>query len=243
MASQEEQRTLLKEKLNHEIHRFVIPSEEVPTGAPYFEKLRVMLSVKNELENIPLCGAQYEMLLDMENPLEAAFQFWNNLDPETCATRRTNFSETTYYFLLQEGTAYRGSLLYDRASAEFDSLLEELKGLPPETIIDRAYEKVLKEDFLAHLEPGSLNHWEIDALLTFEKPLASLYGEWMDNDLSHMDLIRQTCDDLVSYQEKQLRHHAYDTEGEIPEHLQNYYFLYGEEMENDALDYGEDIER
>ena len=140
MASWEEQKALLKEKLDDEIHRFALPPEEVPSGSPYLEKLRVMLSVKDELLNIPLCGAQYEMLLGMENPLDAAFRFWENPAPDTCAAKGANFSETTYYFLLQEGEAYRGGLLYDRASAEFDALLEELKGLPLEQIIDRAYD-------------------------------------------------------------------------------------------------------
>ena len=242
MASWEEQKALLKEKLDDEIHRFALPPEEVPSGSPYFEKLRVMLSVKDELLNIPLCGAQYEMLLGMEDPLDAAFRFWESPAPDTCAARGSNFSETTYYFLLQEGEAYRGGLLYDRANAEFDALLEELKGLPPEQIIDRAYEKVIKEDLLILLEPGGLEQREIDALLTFEHPLAALYGEWMDRDTSYMDLLRQTCDDLISFQEKQLRHHAFDKEGEVPEHLRDYYLLYGEEIENSALDFGEDLE-
>lgn len=122
-------------------------------------------------------------------------------------------------------------------------MLEELKGLPLEQIIDRAYEKVIKEDLLILLEPGGLEQREIDALLTFEHPLAALYGEWMDRDTSYMDLLRQTCDDLISFQEKQLRHHAFGKEGEIPEHLRDYYSFYGEEIENGALDFGEDLER
>ena len=61
--------------------------------------------------------------------------------------------------------------------------MEEIAALPPKEILDHAYEKVIKEEFLGELEQG-LDEWETDTLLTYPQPLAALYTEWMDNDFS-----------------------------------------------------------
>ena len=63
----------LKEKLEMEIHRFARPPEELSSGDPYFEQLQTMLAIRDELENIPLCDIQRNMLLAMENVLESAW--------------------------------------------------------------------------------------------------------------------------------------------------------------------------
>lgn len=60
----------LKEKLEMEIHRFARPPEELSSGDPYFEQLQTMLAIREELENIPLCDIQRDMLLAME-------MYWN----------------------------------------------------------------------------------------------------------------------------------------------------------------------
>ena len=67
----------LKEKLEMEIHRFARPPEELSSGDPYFEQLQTMLAIREELENIPLCDIQRDMLLAMENVLESAWLFRN----------------------------------------------------------------------------------------------------------------------------------------------------------------------
>lgn len=67
----------LKEKLEMEIHRFARPPEELSSGDPYFEQLQTMLAIRDELENIPLCDIQRNMLLAMENVLESAWSFRN----------------------------------------------------------------------------------------------------------------------------------------------------------------------
>lgn len=85
-----------------------------------------------------------------------------------------NISEVVYYFLQDKGAEYRGDLLYERAKAEFDARMEELAALPPKEILDHAYEKIIKEDFLCHLEEG-LDEWETDALLSYPQPLTALY--------------------------------------------------------------------
>lgn len=103
----------LKEKLEMEIHRFARPPEELSSGDPYFEQLQTMLAIREELENIPLCDIQRDMLLAMENVLESAWLFRNTPVPDRCMNPN-NISEVVYYFLQDKGAEYRGDLLYER---------------------------------------------------------------------------------------------------------------------------------
>ena len=124
------------------------------------------------------------MLLAMENVLEQAWAFRNTPVPGRCMNPE-NISEVVYYFLQDKGAEYRAGLLYDRAKAEFDARMEEIAALPPKEILEHAYEKVIKEEFLGELEQG-LDEWETDTLLTCPQPLAALYTEWLDNDFSFL---------------------------------------------------------
>ena len=163
----------MKEKLDEEIRRAARPLEELTPNDPYFTRIQGMLAMKRELENIPLSDTQRDMLLTMENVLEQAWAFRNTPVPDRCMNPE-NISEVVYYFLQDKGAEYRAGLLYDRAKAEFDVRMEDIAALPPKEILDHAYEKVIKEEFLGELEQG-LDEWETDTLLTCPQPLAALY--------------------------------------------------------------------
>ena len=231
----------LKEKLEMEIHRFARPPEELSSGDPYFEQLQTMLAIREELENIPLCDIQRDMLLAMENVLESAWLFRNTPVPDRCMNPN-NISEVVYYFLQDKGAEYRGDLLYERAKAEFDARMEELAALPPKEILDHAYEKIIKEDFLCHLEEG-LDEWETDALLSYPQPLAALYTEWMGVDYSYLDIdrIQSTAKQAAGKRLNELRHHEFDVNGEPPAELRYFYDLHSEILDNPDLEWVGDI--
>ena len=232
----------LKEKLEMEIHRFARPPEGLPSGDPYFEQLQTMLAIRDELENIPLCDIQRNMLLSMENVLESAWSFRNTPVPDRCMNPN-NISEVVYYFLQDKGTEYRGDLLYERAKAEFDARMEELTALPPTEILDHAYEKIIKEDFLCHLEER-LDEWETDALLSYPQPLAALYTEWMGADCSCLDIdrIQSTVKQVAGKRLNELRHHEFDINGEPPAELRYFYDLHSEILDNPDLEWVGDME-
>ena len=232
----------LKEKLEMEIHRFARPPEELSSGDPYFEQLQTMLAIREELENIPLCDIQRDMLLAMENVLESAWSFRNTPVPDRCMNPN-NISEVVYYFLQDKGAEYRGDLLYERAKAEFDARMEELAALPPKEILDHAYEKIIKEDFLSHLEEG-LDEWETDALLSYPQPLAALYTEWMGVDYSYLDIdrIQSTAKQAAGKRLNELRRHEFDVNGEPPAELRYFYDLHSEILDNPDLEWVGDME-
>ena len=100
-------------------------------------------------------------------------------------------------------------LLYEKMSNEQNDFVENLKHLSPEKIIQSAYEKVMRDDILMLFEDDFLDDKQIKALLRLERPLSACYDEWLKNDCSYMDMLRDTVDDfskdLVKEHEKAIK--------------------------------------
>ena len=69
--------------------------------------------------------------------------------------------------------------LYEKLSLEYDSFIEEVKKLPPEKIIDKSYEKVMKEELVSMFYPESDQYdiSDIKVLNKSEYPLEELYQD------------------------------------------------------------------
>ena len=91
--------------------------------------------------------------------------------------------------------------LWEKAAKEQSDYIEHLKTLPPEQIIDRAYEKVMRDDILMTFENDYMSEYlsekQVKELLKLDCPLAACYAEWLDTDVSHMDMLRDTIDDFA----------------------------------------------
>lgn len=216
----------LLEKLEGEVHGFVRPYEEVLPESDYFKELPIILAVQRELETIPHYDAELSMLMEKDNILHSVYKHWQNLDPQKCSFDPDNFCELTYDYLTAANYEYRSAKLYEKASTELSQRLEELQTQTPEKILEAAYEVTLKRDILILFEGDTLDQEQVDVLLTLEHPLDSVYQEWLDNDLSHMDLLRDTMTALIDTEQKELKQHSYDVGGEIPDRLKDYYAVH-----------------
>lgn len=87
--------------------------------------------------------------------------------------------------------------LYDKANAEQKHFIDKLKTMPPEAIIQSAYEKVIRDDILSVFESSELPINCVKELLKQPFPLSACYDEWLSNDYSHMQDIRDTITDLA----------------------------------------------
>ena len=87
-------------------------------------------------------------------------------------------------------------LLYEKMSNEQDNFIENLKHSSLEEIISAAYEKVMRDDILMLFENDFLDTKQTKALLKLEYPLSACYDEWLKNDCSYMDMLRDTVDDF-----------------------------------------------
>lgn len=88
-------------------------------------------------------------------------------------------------------------LLYQKASKEQDEYIENLKTLLPQEIIDKSYEKVMRDDILVTFEDDYLSDKQVAELIKLDYPLSACYDKWMDTDYSHMEMLRDTIDDYT----------------------------------------------
>jgi hypothetical protein len=87
--------------------------------------------------------------------------------------------------------------LVDKMWDEFSRYVNKLKTLPPVKIIESAFEKVFKEDLLLTVENGDFSDEQIAALLSLDRPLETLYQDWLDSDTTYMDTLRECVDGAI----------------------------------------------
>ncbi|PWM68365.1 MAG: hypothetical protein DBX61_03685 [Clostridiales bacterium] len=74
-------------------------------------------------------------------------------------------------------------LLYEKMCNEQENFIEKLKHSTPEKIIEP--------------ENETLSHEQVKALSKLDSPLSACYNEWLGNDCSYMDMLRDTVTDFA----------------------------------------------
>ncbi len=88
---------------------------------------------------------------------------------------------------------YFSSVLYDKASEEYSIRYDEISNMSGKEALNYAYEIVFKTDILTSLEdPHNLTTEQVKDLAKLDSPLSACYKEWLDNDCSHMEDLRDT---------------------------------------------------
>ncbi len=90
-------------------------------------------------------------------------------------------------------------LLCGKMRKSYNNLIHYLKGLPPEHIIERSYEKVMKEDIILACEYGNLSNEEAKALYRLKDPLEDLYSHWLKSDANYMEMLQDTVEYRARY--------------------------------------------
>lgn len=86
-------------------------------------------------------------------------------------------------------------LLYEKMLSEYNAFINDLKNHPADYIIEHCYEQVIKDDIVTACEFGLLKQDEAKALCSKKYPLQFVYDEWLKNDMSYSQMIRDTIDD------------------------------------------------
>lgn len=102
-------------------------------------------------------------------------------------------------------------LLYKKLAQEHDDFINNLKTKTPEQIIEASYEKVIKDDLLSIFEYTDFSQTEAKALYKLDKPLDALYQEWLHNDFSYMDMLRDTIDNRIESAVKDMKINSRDS--------------------------------
>lgn len=99
--------------------------------------------------------------------------------------------------------------LIDKATREQESYIEELKKLPPEKLLEKAYEKTMRDDLLIALEYTLLSEEELTVLAEQEYPLSACFEEWQKKDETYMDrlmnLVEEYSEKLVNEEHEKHR--------------------------------------
>lgn len=88
-------------------------------------------------------------------------------------------------------------LLQEKVTQEYNDFVHSLAKLPPNEIIERAYEKVYREDLKYTILDKKLDYSSSKTLYQLPNTLETCYQEWLRNDLSHMDLLNDTVDEVT----------------------------------------------
>lgn len=98
--------------------------------------------------------------------------------------------------------------LYKKMFAEQQKYVDELKNSTPEIVIQNAYELVIREDILLHLEENDLEPNQCRALLREKEPLNTLFLAWEKHEGDHMNEIRDCIENKADELHKLIKHRA-----------------------------------
>lgn len=84
--------------------------------------------------------------------------------------------------------------LYKKLCLEYENFINLVVTLPPNEILERAYEKVFKADILICFENQDISYEKAKALYSLKNPLEELYQEWLNTDVSYMEDLRDAIE-------------------------------------------------
>ena len=100
-------------------------------------------------------------------------------------------------------------ILLEKANNEQEQYIEELKKLPPEKIIEKAYEKTMRDDIIIAFEYTMLAEEQLQKLIGLEHPVSACFEEWQKHDTTYMDrlmdVVEEYSDKLVDEDARQKR--------------------------------------
>jgi len=177
-------------------------------------RLEVMAYLRDALYALPIPDELLATVYSRENILKEVYLFWADV-----ASRGDEVvdkvdlayacAESWYADVYAE---YRKSLLDERITAELVAFIEEEKRKTPEEIIDDAWKITCFYDLQMAIENEDLPAQNVDALLTMDYPLHSIYDEFLSRDMSdYMNDLVETALDIAKLQ------HQAIMEGHIPE--------------------------
>ena len=108
------------------------------------------------------------------------------------------------------------NLLRYKAAQDMTEYRNSLLNLPPEKIIESAYEFTMKNELYLMVDAGEMSARQVDTLLTFEHPLDALYQDWIDCDISLCDALRDSIDLTTDKQDKYLKRQDFLIHGQTP---------------------------
>ena len=91
--------------------------------------------------------------------------------------------------------------LFERMSAEQEEFKKKILSMPPNEILQNAYELIIREDILLAVEENELSAQQARILLKSKTPLCDVYKSWENHEGHHMeeiiDVIEEHADEKI----------------------------------------------
>ena len=88
--------------------------------------------------------------------------------------------------------------LYEKVQREYKEFREALTKMPPVKIMERAYEKVFKEEISLSLLGCDFPYHEAKALMNCKNTLDTLYIHWLNSEYSYNEMLDTDINDCAS---------------------------------------------
>ena len=97
--------------------------------------------------------------------------------------------------------------LYEKLDEEYNNFINDLMNKTPSEIMDKSYEKVMKEELKEMFYPSSNNYEiaELKGLIKSKNALEELYQGWMDCDYGIHEQLSYSVEDTLEYLNRQLK--------------------------------------
>lgn len=87
--------------------------------------------------------------------------------------------------------------LSEKLNNEFKNFIDNLKLCTPEVIIERAYEKVSKEEMIYKIKDKHYTVADLKALLKVDEILQECYDEWLKSDFNFNEVLEYAVDERI----------------------------------------------
>lgn len=203
-------REMIEDKINAEFKAFTdsIPAEQ--RNSAFETKQGVLAQVRDALYVTPIPNELNQSIFNRENILGEVYLFWVDeaaKDAPEMDTLALSY-ECVANWLTEVRHEYRTTLLRERLAVEHAAFIEEERQKTPDEIIEDAWNITCMNDLLMALDNEDLESQDVDALLTIEYPLHTIYDEFLSKDSeSHMYDLTDTAVEVA-----QTRHNDIMTE-------------------------------
>lgn len=170
-------------RLGAEVAEFVI-SNRGNDSSQYTGKLRQLQMFRDAVQYSPhLTQGHIDVLFDEGATLESMLEHKKkyHIDGETEA----DYFRCAGYYADKVYTNHQLTILRGRLQECLDAFIAEIKQLPVDAIIEKAYEIAEKQSIVEkfdYLDSDDFDPQQADAFLTFENPLEEFYGGWPSTD-------------------------------------------------------------
>ena len=96
-------------------------------------------------------------------------------------------------------------MLYEKCRIELTSFENDLINMQPKEILNHAYELVMKRDMFDLVENERLPPDKAKSLCRLQFPLDSCYREWLHNDMSYMDMLQDSMENVANKESRKIR--------------------------------------